>query len=391
MNRTLKRGKKMINGLTSRVALPLWGQELLDTLIEQAQASLGEVGCHEADNLRAAIVEALALAGDLEAAQTVDESISVAESISHDGFCQALARESIIRAWARVDPARALELASAIAETGYEKYKNEQSQQRLCALFAVLQTIDRTSRPEEVRKLADLVIGGSLQIYLACVVIRARATAAMGDIDGARKIAEEAAPYNQIPGHLAVYEYSRAVEDIQAARAIAERYGYSAYEQWLQIAGATHELQDIERARAEVAAIRNKDIERGFPAYFDFERNSGLLALARISGALKDIVAAREGILANPESSDLLFMALCRITQDPDDFALLLKSAMRKYRHGIYRVAALACIAEITGEERDFIATSAAVLAISAPPEGISLAYLQGRSWASLAQILVRR
>lgn len=405
----------MISELTGRVASPSWKQNLFVELIELAKASVGEIdyqradrlqkntlgeflGCRivltrgsdpspgEADAVRADIVEAFALAGDLVAAE------KFAESISTEGHDDAVsARRSIIKGWARKDPGHALKLASATIKSTYAEYvdEDEQKEQRENAMFVVLETIAETSKPDEVRKLADRIIRQSNQTYernVACV-IRVRATAATGKINEARKMAtEEKVPCNQIPEHLAVYKFSRAVEDIEAARSIAEKYDYEPYEQWLKIAEATREPQDIARARAEIAAIPTQEIEKGWTA--DFRRNFNLLALAKISGDLNDIAVAREGILANPQSADSLFMELCRITRDRNDFALLLESTKREYRGKTDRYSALACIAEITQEELDFIAASKAALEINDPPQGVSAGYLRGRSLAELAQVL---
>lgn len=384
-------------------------QKLFNELIELAKLQIGEIdrqqaelsqkstigelfGCQivvrrssdpspvEADVVRAGIVEALALAGDVVPAEKVAESISV------EGHDEAMsARQSIIEGWARKDPKHALKLASATAKTTDDVDEDEQKEQRENAMFAILETIADTSKPDEVRKLADRIIRQSNQTYernTACV-IRVRATAAMGKIDEARKMAaEEEVPCNQIPEHLAVYEFSRAVEDIETARAIAEKYDYESYKQWLKIAEATRESRDIVRARAEIMAIPVQDITKGWTA--DFERNFNLLALAKISRDQNDVAVAREALVANPQTADSLFMELCRITRDPKDFALLLNKA----KHDYNRYSALACIAEITREKADFIAASKAALTINDPPRGVSAGYLRGRALAELAQVL---
>lgn len=386
-------------------------QKLFNELIELAKLQIGEIdrqraellqkstigelfGCQivitrssdpspsEADAVRTDIVEALALAGDLATAEKVAKGISV------EGHDEAMsARQSIIKGWARKDPGHALKLASATTQTTGDEYMDEDGQkdQRESAMFVVLETIAETSKPDEVRKLADRIVRQSNQNYErnAACVIRVRATAAMGKIDEARKMAsEEKVPCNQIPEHLAVYKFSRAVEDIEAARAIVERNDYEPYEQWLKIAEATHEPQDIARARAEITAIPVQEIEKGWTA--DFGRNFNLLALAKISGNQNDVIVAREALVANPQTADSLFMVLCRITRDPKDFALLLNSA----KHDEARYSALACIAEITRDKVDFIAAAKAALSIDDPPRGVSAGYLRGRSLAELAQVL---
>lgn len=384
-----------------------WKQKLFKELIESAKFQVSNIGhqraellrknvigeflgCQialvrssdpnpgEADSVRADIVEALALAGDLRAAEKITRSISV------EGYGEAeSARISIIKGWARKNLRKALKLASTIADNDIdedekkEKYKN--------AIFAILETIAEGPMHDEVRALADWIVRQSNQNYernAACVML-VRATAAMGEIDEARKMAErERIPYNQIPEYLAVYEFSHAVEDLKAARAIAEKYDFEPYEQWLKIAEATCEPQDIARARTEVMAIPVKDMAEGWTA--DFNRNFNLLKLAKISGDQNDITIARRRILANPQSANSLFMGLCRITRDRNDFALLLNRA----KWGGDRYSALACVAEIIGQEADFIAALKAALDINAPPRGVSVEYLRGRSLAELAQVL---
>ncbi|MEK7096461.1 MAG: hypothetical protein AAB881_00710 [Patescibacteria group bacterium] len=381
----------------------LWKKRLFEELIEMAMLQVGDIvhqraehlgkntigdflGCRivltrssdpspsEADEVRADIVEALALAGDLAVAE------EIAEKISPEGHDEAVfARQSIIRGWAKKDLGYALKLASLTAKTTGDEDdyvdEDEQKVQRQIAMFVVLETIAETSQPDMVRKLADRIVRQSYKQGVVRV-IRVRATAAMGKIDEARKMAaKEKVPCYQLSEYLAVYEFSQANEDILAARAIAERFDCEPWEHWLKIAKATRDPRDIARARAEITAIPVQEIEKGWSA--DFRRYFNLLALAKISADQSDITVAREALLSNPESVDSLFMELCRITRDRNDFAILLESTTDET--DIY--SALACIAEISQEEADFITASTAAMEISDR-------YLRGRSLAELAQVL---
>lgn len=392
-----------------------WNQKLFKELIKMAQFQIGDIdrqqaellqkntvgtllGCRivltrssdpspgEADAVRASIVEALALAGDLAAAEKVAESISI------EGHDEAVsARQSIIEGWARKDPKHALKLAlniRTVKSDGEDEYVDEDEREEECedAMFAVLKTVAEKAKPDEVRKLAVKIIprlADNSQLRNHIRVLLVRAMAAVGGINEARKMAaEEEVPRNQIPECLSVYEFSRASEDIEAARTIAEEYNFKPYEQWLKIAEVTHELQDIARARAEIMAIPVKDIAKGWTA--DFERNFNFLTLAKISGDPNDVMVVREALVANPETADSLFMELCRITRDRNDFALLLNNAKRDDD----RYSALACIAGITGQEADFIAASKEALSIVPSIPQASAGYLCGRSLAELAQVL---
>ncbi|HVM77022.1 MAG TPA: hypothetical protein VMU07_02625, partial [Candidatus Paceibacterota bacterium] len=120
--------------------------------------------------------------------------------------------------------------------------------------------------------------------------ILAEAMAAAGDVEGAREVAKkQRIPADQVATWLGVYKTSRALEDLEAARTIAEKYDYELHEQWLKIAEATHEMQDIARARAEVLKIPNPIRENETGWVKDFRINDNLLAIAKITNGLTPI------------------------------------------------------------------------------------------------------
>src|SRR3989344_153219 len=171
--------------------------ELLGCALVMVRSSDPSSG--EADAVRADVVEALALVGDLTFAEEVERSIS---EEGYDEACNA--RLAIIKSWAHKDPDRAMQMAlnpipkdPEIVGTEFEDL-NEKEEQQEQGLREILGAITETARPEYIVRWITEVLPKYVQHqddeYSPCLICRsqvilAEAMAYSGDIEGARKIA----------------------------------------------------------------------------------------------------------------------------------------------------------------------------------------------------------